>query len=771
MTEELIVNNEAFNGDQEDYDSIREAIKRLSSASQDQFDSMKKEKWYNRVFDMVTLSQKGKRRVAEQVSTLSQAQQIFIELLLRLSENDASISKIVMDSMDDIKRIQEQNIYLLERINRLEDAALGIRTDMDLSKLSDSEKKVLCACLYYLGNKTEQVSEQQKKYANSVIKYLNVDAQMENPLAGVDEMPTESKRRILTSCMEFIFLNDCTDKNYSKYEEFISEFDFGHKSMDVIERQIMSLYNLRGADGFYNKYQEGSSEQVSDVFTVVFDTEDEEETGYVPEMQDEYISSIMQIRPDETRIYRYKNIHLSAFVNCEGELVFDHCIIYYNESDSGDEITLASGAKLRIADSVVLCKGLDVNAFITGENKSKVQIENTTFEDCSYFVKSNGTMSEFVMTNCELHNCISRFVSIDVGKLYEKEEEGECTISNNAIIMDSTKEFNKELRKRYPEFERHSIIRAPETLFEVRFSGKKIGHFSNNIVKEYASFRRPDMKNGRINIEMEILSSANVEVKNCLFKELSNGGHLKANWFSECKFENCNGAIQTNSFHTDFQSSNGCSVDNCVFVNCQNVIKAAKNTSITNCQFVSCNDSIISCEPGAGGVSVEYCEFINTQSSLDDDACLMFEGSKSSDSKSNQVKKCIFNGVQLRDAFLIAAETYEKLYDTVAYIEGCDFKNCSTCRTDGKIIKEYVKYDTLFKKNRVFRAISISGCRGMDKTNKEGSKIKNVKVRTVSTTGNIIGSTRTANSDLTTVASAVGAPASLLILAGIEKKL
>lgn len=274
MTEELTVNRRAFNGDQGDYDSIREAIKRLSSASQDQFDEIKKEKWYNRVFDMLTFSQNGKKRLAEQVGTLAQAQQIFVELLLRLSENDSSIAKIVVDSMDDIRRIQEQNIYLLERIKRLEDTALGIRTDMDLNRLSDSQKKVLCGCLYYLGNRTERPSKWQQKYANSVIRYINVNVQMENPLANLDDMPTESKKRILTSCMEYIFLKDCTDKNYPEYEDFISEFDLGNKSMKTIEGQITSLYKLRGPDGFCDKYQEENFEQIDDNFTIDFDKEE-----------------------------------------------------------------------------------------------------------------------------------------------------------------------------------------------------------------------------------------------------------------------------------------------------------------------------------------------------------------------------------------------------------------------------------------------------------------------------------------------------------------
>lgn len=56
-----MINEEVYTVNQDDYDAIREAVKKLSSTSQEQFETIKKEKWYNRVFDMVTFSQKGKK--------------------------------------------------------------------------------------------------------------------------------------------------------------------------------------------------------------------------------------------------------------------------------------------------------------------------------------------------------------------------------------------------------------------------------------------------------------------------------------------------------------------------------------------------------------------------------------------------------------------------------------------------------------------------------------------------------------------------------------
>lgn len=116
---------------------------------------------------------------------------------------------------------------------------------------------------------------------------------------------------------------------------------------------------------------------------------------------------------------RDENIHLSAYMNCEGELIFDHCIINYNESDYGNGIALSENAKLTITNSVVICKGLDENTFITCKGKNKIILDRNSFEDCSYFINTDGEC-EFFMTNCQLHNCYKDFININANAYYEK---------------------------------------------------------------------------------------------------------------------------------------------------------------------------------------------------------------------------------------------------------------------------------------------------------------------------------------------------------------
>lgn len=255
MIEEIMINEEEYGGTQDDYNVIKEAIDRISSASEEQFEQIKKEKWYNRVLDMVTFSQKGKGRMAEQVGTLAQAQQIVIELLWILSDEDKNISEIVKESQENIQKISEQNVYLYAKIQQLEDVAWGIKMDMDIKRLTEPEKELLSACLYCISEQTEQSSDEQQTYANAVMDYLGIDVQMENLHMVLEKVNINAKKQILNCCMEYMFLKDFTDRSYSEYKDFIREFDIGDKSIEDIKERISARYKLRGREGFYLKFQ------------------------------------------------------------------------------------------------------------------------------------------------------------------------------------------------------------------------------------------------------------------------------------------------------------------------------------------------------------------------------------------------------------------------------------------------------------------------------------------------------------------------------------
>lgn len=278
MKETLELKQDVFTGSSEDFGAIEKAISTLATASQAQFEDIKKEKWFNRVFNMLTFSHKNEIRVAEQIETVAQAQQIFVELLLRLSINDKRISQMLINSMENIQRLSEQDNYLLKRIKQLEDAVHDIRPDLDIKRLPDMAKDVLSACLFKISEKNERPSEDQKNYANAVLRYIDTDKQMVDPFAGLKTFDEDTRRRMLACCLEYIFLKDCSDSSYDEYNEFIDRFNLGTGTINEIKKQIQNTNKLRGAQGFYSKFEQDSYSDINieDFFAIDFEVDEQE---------------------------------------------------------------------------------------------------------------------------------------------------------------------------------------------------------------------------------------------------------------------------------------------------------------------------------------------------------------------------------------------------------------------------------------------------------------------------------------------------------------
>lgn len=325
MQDELMLNIKTCKIKEEDYDSLKEAIIELSSASEEQFESIKAEKWYNRVFDMITFSQKGKKRLAEQIGTVAQAQHILVELLLRLSLNNTNISSLVKEQMVYIKRIQEQNIYMLERIMKLENISLGIKPSMDIGLLSKKNKQILSGCLYHISEQNPLSSEEQKYYANKVIGYIDIDVQMDNPLIGIASLDSDSRKKILACCMEYMFLLDYKIEDIDRYSDFIDEFDFGRKTINEISTQIQAIHSLRGVEGFFQKYQMENFEEIEEVFFIEFQED--------IEIEDYKIDKSITIEVGKELIISNKNLYIDDTIFVYGHLIIENSNIFIDKKD------------------------------------------------------------------------------------------------------------------------------------------------------------------------------------------------------------------------------------------------------------------------------------------------------------------------------------------------------------------------------------------------------------------------------------------------------
>ena len=669
MAQEVMMNSMKLDND--DYVAIREAVSKLSHASQEQFDTIKKEKWYNRVFDMITFSKKKEKRMAEQISTVAQAQQILIEILLRLSNENVEISNIVRECMEDIRRISENNIYLLQRIQRLEDISLGIKPDNDVNRLKESEKEVLSAFLYKLSISIDNSSEDQKLYANALISYLGKDIQMDNPTRRLNDMSNDAKRIVLACCMEYLYLLDRNFDIMDDYEDFIDEFDLGNKTIKSIREQIRAMYKLKGIDGFIQKYRVENYEELNSLFLVELD--EDENSGI--DLEEIYIDTVLEIKAGERKEFKNRIVHVTSFIKCEGTLVFDNCNVYYNETERRHgNITFIDGAGLSISNSHFICKSMDDSYFIILEGWNDVSLIDSTFDNCLKMISSSNPVN-LLMRGCKVTNSIP-FINI---------------ISGNIEFTDNIFKFDISGLYEITEkgFDKPAILDIGSTR-RIMFGKEHVEPIFN-------------YTNNTIDID-ETLN--NIGDYGCLKIGAIDNVHIR-----DSSFANCKNAINLKGDKNV--------IYNCNFYNCTDVINAADNTKIEQCSFENCYGELVIPDYSHGGIQIDYCTFINIKqvdkySPLRVNACISLR--RRPQNNANYIRKCVFDGIAIGDNFLIASK-YDfsgKPENTIGYIEGCDFNNCSTMRSSGKIIKQYVQYDTLFSRDQDFLAIEISGCRGLD---------------------------------------------------------
>ena len=98
MTKEQCSLQPNYYGSSCDFQDLQSAVQQLTTKSDAQFEELKNEKWFHRIFNMVICPRKNNIRMAEQITSLAQAQGILIEILVRLADQDANIAGMVMQS-------------------------------------------------------------------------------------------------------------------------------------------------------------------------------------------------------------------------------------------------------------------------------------------------------------------------------------------------------------------------------------------------------------------------------------------------------------------------------------------------------------------------------------------------------------------------------------------------------------------------------------------------------------------------------------------------
>lgn len=500
-------------------------------------------------------------------------------------------------------------------------------------------------------------------------------------------------------------------------EDILDEFDFGRKTIDEIKSHINNTYKLRGYAGFIDKYISFEFEELDEEFYIdledVFEEleENQQELGELEYIQ---VVNILHISKDETKIFKNSRVHINSYINCEGHLSFDSCEIYYNENDYANGISLAEGASIDIINSRIICNGINESTFIHGERENSVVMKSCELNNCNYFIKLNSD-SELLFDNCIINNPNINFLNGYV---------------ENGIISNCQINFTEK---------NHEDEKGNFSDFFGIFREKIFGLTGRVKVKECIISGSEQFSSDLNKLKLFDIDGAIYE--NCSFINI-NSCIDNAEEVSKCNFYKCKDVVTLKS---DYYNSNvSAKLTDCLFEECERVVEADKGSHILNCQFVRCKNRIIGVGYD-GGVTIEFCEFYNItydkDITLSEDACLYFKRTKGKQSTCSTVKKCIFDGINVGDGFLIFGDVFEKVSGSTVYLQDCSFRNCVTKRESGKIIKDYDHYYGLFNKKVEIKTVSISGCNGLDKINKENGYNEDVIIKAETSEGIKIGAT------------------------------
>ena len=599
-----------------------------------------------------------------------------------IQEGLDGVTEVVNIVLDDLSAQEKKRIYDLDEAT-------------DVSVLEDDEKEFLVAILTELANMIPTVSDLQKKYLLGVCSVANVAVQQTSiNLACIENVENMKTQKILLRyVMEFLFVGEQNYDFLEKYEDdLFCYFSVNKRGISEIKESINRVFNAMGIEGIASRYNFAIVEEGPDYETEAISEDcDFEEDSIPDEIEVLNLTNIVQVAAGETLSYRYKEIHLGSLINCCGTLEFDNCIIVYNEKNAADEITIAEGATLSATNSTFICKDYDKNAQITLHANSNASFSGCRFIDCCMFLFSdqNATLN---IENCELYNCYRGFV------FFHGYNAGEVSINSTNILID---ENIKKHDKQSP------LICVPSSTCNI-----------NNIC---VSISTQD-----IETESPILDVRYGMVTSSSFVSCPHA--VRAHVIENCLFENCKGELPIVATRVDERGSEmRTTVKSCVFDGCNNVIKADSDTLITQCKFYNCIDRVIYA-PESSGIEVTFCEFINYKNTATDE----LQGQDNSDpipairlyanksATSSTIQKCIFDGVDINEGFLISAHVDGKVSDRTVRISECDFRNCVTRRASGKVIKTYGRYVGAFNKPHNELAISVGNCRGLDQIKKVG---------------------------------------------------
>ena len=307
-----------------------EAAEKIFDAQEQDFREIKNEKWYKKFINAVSFRTDRKKMIRD-IRSLSALQKIFLRMY---RDNFAQLNT----KLDNTIRNLNITDSVIKRL--YVNYVVGIRPQAQVDKLSEIDQEVLKLLLNeYLGVNNEALL---KTYRAS-IAMMTINKGCPSGEFSFEQLEKISSPETFYRCLVEMRALDQTDDFPNRIQSALDYLSISNKKREEIENSVKLEVEKYG-EGFINDKYTYSSE--SDVISISGDDIElcEEETMYSrsviaesaddtapAELSDEVITSIVQIKPGETKQYRYKRLSIKAYINCEGALEFDHCVISYNE--------------------------------------------------------------------------------------------------------------------------------------------------------------------------------------------------------------------------------------------------------------------------------------------------------------------------------------------------------------------------------------------------------------------------------------------------------
>ncbi|RXS15600.1 hypothetical protein [Staphylococcus saprophyticus] len=667
---EVDFNIESFGNDENDIQYLKTAIDNLTNESEKQFQTIKNEKWFTRIIDLATLSNKKDIRMSQQISNIAQAQDILIELLKRLSATDVKIDNMLLNSMNQIEQLYNHTEKLaLKVVDLKEQMIYGINQSKNINDLKDIEKTVLYNLLQEASKTFEHTTVEQQQFADSLFRYLQLEHSTVNLPESINQLDSIAIKKVLLQLLlEYGFLNNRTFNFNRNFEEIVEMFDFGNKTINQIKDTIQNIFQLRGVDGFswFNP--------VILEHEFFIDLEIEESSDKEPEDFKEKelftLEPIIVVNQNETEVIKNKIINLSSIITVKGKLKFENCEI--NITDDFVPITLQTGVIDFIGCQIrAICN----QEYLIGTNdNSELNIINTS-------IKTTTTICNSV-NNLNITNC---YIECNVDTL--------IYCSNLNILNSQFKGFLDEKNNRLNLVR----IKSEGDLTKVENSTFiNIEFYSTNTIKLW---------NCNFKERCDFTTIADSQISNTKFIDLKKDVNLSYFKITDCEIK----GNETNLFDMNLFD---CTVKDTNFENINQL--DLDNTKIENSRIYNILDLEVMGSDRFDSVIFDKCksifihdgdnEFYNSTFSNviynneKDEYESFIKWIVTKENKfTTTIEGCLFNNIKVFEGFVIELTCFEKIKDVKLKVENCIFKNCES--KNDNIVKLHHYYKPRFSKN------------------------------------------------------------------------